>query len=116
MKTSISVPPPSENTFYWERGSDPFHPLAFKGIEGISFPSKDASKPRAEGWMAIDYAENEIGFVPDGTEFDTEPDRYMLGNSSYDRLCAVPEKCYDEFATRHKMYRENKAKRECNRT
>lgn len=50
---------------YWERSPDPAHPNAFKGteLEG-SFTTK---VPQRQGWMAIDWIENPIGFVADGT-------------------------------------------------
>lgn len=54
---------------YWERSADPYHPEALKGI----WPGIKGKQPRREGWMGIDWAENAIGFVPDGTVYDYVP-------------------------------------------
>lgn len=60
-----SQPPSFQGVDYWERGGDPFHADAFKGTELAGFGSKGE---RRKGWMAIDWCENPIGFVPDGTQ------------------------------------------------
>ena len=78
---------PSVN--YWERSLDPFHADAFKGVaEQIGKGCEvvlaciggqiDISPKRREGWMAIDWIENPIGFVPDGTEQDGEPPAFEI--------------------------------------
>lgn len=67
----------------WERSSSPWHVDAFKGT-GLTDEQLDnavcvgAAKGvergvRQEGWMALDYWGNPVGFVPDGTEIQEEP-------------------------------------------
>jgi len=67
----------------WERAKDPFHRDAFKGT-GITDEQLDnavviggggvSAGSRKEGWMALDWCGNEIGFVPDGTEIKEASD------------------------------------------
>lgn len=55
----------------WERGKDPFHKDAFKGVP-IDEKQIDAIANHGErqsGWYALDAWGNQISFVPDGTEF-----------------------------------------------
>ena len=47
----------------WERGSDPWHRDAFPDEFKDSAPSQGA---RADGWYALDWCGNVIGFVADG--------------------------------------------------
>lgn len=54
----------------WERSSDPWHVDAFKGIGGISADEWANKGKRADGWMALDWCGNSLGFVADGTELD----------------------------------------------
>ncbi|AGS82106.1 hypothetical protein O152_gp254 [Pseudomonas phage PaBG] len=68
-------PPSFQNVDYWERSGDPFHADAFKGTELAGFGSKGA---RRMGWMAIDWCENPVGFVPDGSLFQGEAPKFTL--------------------------------------
>lgn len=68
MTTTVSENSPPQwrlGVSYWERSEDPFHAEAFplEYRKAIS-----TNEPRRAGWMAIDYVENPIGFVADGTE------------------------------------------------
>lgn len=59
---------------YWERSADPWHPDAMNAAliaEGIT-PLKSNGKPREQGWMAIEWTENPVGFVPDGHKYEAE--------------------------------------------
>ena len=73
MKVDKDNPPPLPNwCFGWERGKDPFHKDAFKGVpipqEQIDAVANHGD--RVEGWFGLDGAGNEIAFVVDGTEFE----------------------------------------------
>lgn len=67
---------PNPHPFYgdsYERGTDPWHPSAFKGTpaEGLL---GDENEPINEGWYLLDAWGNVIGWVPDGTALpDKEP-------------------------------------------
>lgn len=108
MITSIGCPPPTSaayDVFYWERSNDPWHKDAFpegvlKDPDNLLILGGGELKEgeRKEGWMAYDSARNPAGFFPDGTEF-TDKEKYIMGFSSFDRLCAIPEygNCYTDF-------------------
>lgn len=93
---------------YWERSSDPSHVDAFpkelRNAEGLT------KGTRAEGWMAIDWSENPIGFIADGEEYpddDTVWIRY-LGPFNHD-VCVSSKVSYigDLFARHALMIRQN---------
>lgn len=83
MIVSDALPPPmSYGVCYWERSPDPFHADAFKGLnlppitEVIVLGGElrpVTTKSRGWGWLAIDWCENPVGFVPDGTVIDQKP-------------------------------------------
>ena len=55
----------------WERGKDPWHRDAFKGVgKHIEDQIPNHGEPRAKGWHALDWCGNQIGFVADGTEIE----------------------------------------------
>lgn len=71
MKT-ITVSETQRPTGYageWERGLDPWHADAFKGIDYVEDVMKahTGGTPRKGGWFMIDWSGNAIGFVSDGT-------------------------------------------------
>lgn len=89
--TSAQTPPPVKGMMgcvYWERTPDPFHPAAFKGTE--LDPLHSPSIERRLGWMAIDWCENPVGWVPDGTAFTTEAPVYTFTQGPFSHLCAYP--------------------------
>jgi len=49
----------------FERGVDPWHPDAFIGTpaEGVFVTLEE----RKNGWYALDWCGNVVGFIPDGT-------------------------------------------------
>ena len=56
---------------YWERSVDPFSRAAIQAAfqaEGLNMGTKVFDEPQRSGWMAIEWAENPVGFVPDGYE------------------------------------------------
>lgn len=82
MRTGPGQKPPP-HPFYgdsYERGKDPWHVDAFKGVPGaaeaiaegrvlnVGDDSGINSGKRSEGWFLLDGWGNAIGFVPDGTE------------------------------------------------
>jgi hypothetical protein len=81
-------PPLWSGVAYWERSNDPFHADAFKGLEVngkntlIVTTDKDAKLSegkRKSGWMAIEWTENPVGFVGDGTEVtETTKTQYVI--------------------------------------
>ena len=54
----------------WRRGTDPFHESAFPDHLKEHAPHK-GGEPKP-GWFAVDGADNDIAFVPDGTEYRME--------------------------------------------
>ena len=52
---------------YWERGLDPWHRDAFP--EEFESLAPNQGEKRAEGWYAIDWCGNVIGFIADGSEY-----------------------------------------------
>lgn len=72
MKYTVSDklrPPP--HAFYgdsYERGIDPWHADAFRGIPGIDADSVGTHGPRKGGWYLLDGFGNAIGWIPDGEE------------------------------------------------
>ena len=83
-------PPPLRYCSHaWERCPDPFHVDAFKGTnvdldKAIVIGAAEISKgARRDGWMALDWCGNAIGWVPDGSEFEGEPDHYEIKDGPY---------------------------------
>lgn len=95
--TNIACPPCEFlGEFYWERSLDPWHPDAFNNVLQVSWWTKFVRRfqnipKRKEGWMAIDYAENAIGFIPDGTECAVPKHKYVIRETYKARLCAIPD-------------------------
>lgn len=99
---------------YWERTGDPFHPDAFKGL-GLDENTvlvtvggtMDTTSSRKSGWMAIDWIENPVGFVKDGTEMKGTPPEVVIQPGPYKHLCAyylkdVQNPAFaDEYLKRH---------------
>lgn len=53
----------------WERGLDPWHKDAFKGLDNdIQVKIVDSGK-RKGGWYLLDYYGHQIAFVEDGSKF-----------------------------------------------
>jgi len=71
---------------YWERSQDPWHRDAFPPEYKDAIPH-DAGE-RRDGWMAIDYAGNAIGFVPDGSECKLADD-FTIQAGPYKHNCAM---------------------------
>lgn len=64
--TSATAAPAVSTAKYMERSKDPFHSDAFPA----EFKHAGTDGERREGWMLIDWYENPIGFIPDGTPLD----------------------------------------------
>lgn len=75
MIVSETQPPPISAMFAdtVERGLDPWHPDAFKGIPGMVEDMKHNGGTRASGWFFVDWCGNYVGFVADGTEIVDPP-------------------------------------------
>lgn len=61
---------PEQHPFYgdsYERGLDPWHADAFRGLEGELGCNPGITGERKSGWFLLDGHGNVIGFVPDGT-------------------------------------------------
>jgi hypothetical protein len=91
------TPPPLKacmSATYWERTGDPFHADAFPPDVDLSraivIGGEISRGPRREGWMAIDWCENPVGFVADGTEIAGEPEQYEFREGPHKHLCAYP--------------------------
>lgn len=73
----------SGSVAYWSRSADPFHVDAFKGIDLqgstiVTIGGAITGGTRKLGWMAIDWCENPIGFVPDGHQQDGDPPAFEM--------------------------------------
>lgn len=64
MKTSEFIPP-TDDKERWERGLSPWHEDAFPDEFKQQAPEHGERK---SGWYELDSFQNQIGFVPDGTE------------------------------------------------
>lgn len=53
----------------WERGLDPWHGDAAPEEFADRFPNQGERK---EGWFLLDWCGNQIGFIPDGAEYQIE--------------------------------------------
>lgn len=96
MRTSIDHPPAVPNHgVYWERQSDPFHVSAIlpalqqQGLSPTNLAILDHG-PIRDGWMLIDWAENPIGWVPDGLDVPEHNMRFDFKEGPCKRLCAYP--------------------------
>lgn len=85
-------PPPLRSAMSavaWERCPDPFHVDAFKGTgvnldKAIVIGAAEISKgERREGWMALDWCGNPVGWIHDGAEVVGEPDQYEIKQGLY---------------------------------
>lgn len=61
--------------------------------------------------MAIDWVENPIGFVPDGSSLVEAPEQHTLNEGPYGHLCAYPpgsEKLIEQHA-KQRQHRGNES-------
>ena len=69
MIVNETTPPPVDKFPGWvesfERSLDPWHEDAFPP----EFKESGTKGERRSGWMALDHWGNEVGFIPDGTEY-----------------------------------------------
>lgn len=77
MKITVSKdqpPPYVGGVLYWERSVNPFDPgIIAAAIESEGFKvAKTAHGRPAEGWLAIEWSENPVGFYSDGMVLDCE--------------------------------------------
>jgi hypothetical protein len=74
FEVSEEIPPPHPRCAraeYWEYSTQPFNREVW-------------------GWLAIDYAENPVGFYPNGTEFpDEQLHPYIIGLGKYSQTIAI---------------------------
>lgn len=101
---SEHMPPPlASYGVYWERSLDPMHPDAFASLNASLpknaimvflngfFGTSEKIEPRKQGWMMIDYSENAVGFIADGTVYeDIDPIPYVIKMGPCTHLCAYP--------------------------
>lgn len=112
-KTDAENPPPLwPSVSYWERSGDPFHADAFKGLElgdkqalfigGMGdVLNKPKAATRAQGWMAIEWTENPVGFVADGTEYQVaEKAEYVIHDNGPNPNIVAEPKAVDFFIAR----------------
>ena len=107
-KTDENTPPPFEGVSYYERCCNPFdQSKILSALQG-----KPAPKLPDSGWMAIDFYENPIGFVPDGSCY--EPNRkpefeVIQGYFDDGRMFSYPKSEYaEELKQRHQKEREKR--------
>ena len=95
------TPPPFNNVAYFERSCDPFNP---KKLQAALDKNVDASDVPESGWMGIDWGENPICFIPDGTGFTLPKPEFELvkGYFKDGRMFAYPVAEYTkELKERH---------------
>lgn len=107
------APPPfTGRADYYERSNDPFHVSATEHVEGTALFIGGAvytSEPRRNGWMAIDYCENAVGFYPDGMVMDCEPEPFVIqeGYFADRRMFAYPVGHWvQDLVAQHNRYKE----------
>lgn len=129
MKTYVtnhySVPQDISGVIYWERSLDPFHPSAFTNLDRFKKAGhlKDAvmillggtidqSSIRKSGWMAIDWAENPIGFIADGTLQEGDIPPVIIRKGPFGHMCAYDPSLKDtpERMSEHDRWIANKEK------
>lgn len=93
--TSETQPPELKCGAYWERSPDPFHASSFPDnidVDKAVVIGGDVSHGEIkQGWMLIDWIENPIGFVSDGSNAGA-PQEFEIKEGKYKRLCAYPIK------------------------
>lgn len=107
---------PDPHPFYgdsYERGLDPWHADAFKGIPAVEKAIEEGrvvelgksggvitSGERRAGWFLIDGAGNAIGWVPDGTPVNRLPEQKVLivSESNEERIADLDSKAADDKA------------------
>ena len=117
-----NAPPPFYMCDYYERSADPFHVSAFDSIDTdgktvvlVGGEQIQSTGARRQGWMAIDYCENPVGFYPDGTVMDAELPDYIIKPGYFvdGRMFAYPmndqaKTWIQELFDHHKMYANDK--------
>jgi hypothetical protein len=106
MKTytvDVNNPPHRRrSTQYWERSKDPYHPKAYAKLPWVSWWRTfftSIGNPRKEGWAGIDYAENMMAFVPDGSVEDGEVPEYIFKVGPFGHVCAYDPDDLDRMNT-----------------
>ena len=115
---SATKPPIAQGgVAYWERSTDPFH---ISAINAALQPAKhkaalliggtiDQSEKAGDGWLAIDWIENPVGFVHDGFEQQGEEREFIIQPGPYKHLCAYQLGWYhEELIQQHKKMIESK--------
>ena len=104
-KTNEDTPPPFSGVAYFERSCDPFHPKKIQEALGAKVDSSDVKE---SGWMAIDWYENPIGFIPDGTGTKFPKPEFELAQGYFNdgRMFAYPKNEHlSELKARHEKER-----------
>lgn len=113
-KTDENTPPPFEGrAAYFERSPNPFsRKMIVAALDNEKLPKQPET-----GWMAIDWCENPIGFIADGSEFkaDEKPEFELCQGFFADgRMFAYSKEAYSlELKRNHekeaaKLRNENK--------
>lgn len=82
--------------FYWERSIDPWKCPPF------------GPGTTQEGWLGIDYAENPVHFVADGTVIDEPMGVYLIQMGLCGHLCAYPPGSESLILNHQKIIHEKK--------
>lgn len=92
MIVDEATPPNVHWGAYWERSADPHNPGLAQAVIDVH-TSANRMSPEDTGWALIDWIENVIGFIPDGSEMDGDPIEYVYGQGMYGRKCAYNKNC-----------------------
>lgn len=89
FKTSKDLPPPFGGCAYFERSCDPFHPKVLQSALDKTIDSSDVPE---SGWMGIDWGENPICFIPDGTGYEKRNESFSIEEGYFPdgRMFAYP--------------------------
>lgn len=114
---SRELPPPMSypGVFYYERSGDPFHVSCFDGVgdhqtQLLAIGAEiDCAHDQRQGWLAIDYCENPVGFFEDGYVAECDIPEFELreGYFADKRMFAYPPNS-EEMIKRHDRYKETR--------
>lgn len=106
--TNKNTPPPFGHVEYFERSSDPFNPSTIMAALGCGKGTVDKTET---GWMANDWIENPIGFIPDGTVYENSIPNFEL-EGGYFKDGRIFAYCLDRdnswLKKRHTEYRQQR--------
>lgn len=118
---AMDIVPSWMGVIYWERSRNPLGLAAMKDIPvgkkvyhfivtatGFKVPEERDDK---DGWAGIDFAENVVCFVADGSE--TTAEVYTIQKGPHGHTCAYPEGSEERIATHQEWIRRKENENGC---